>query len=324
MKYFVTGATGFVGSHLVDLLISEGHEVYSLVRSEEKAKNFHLGGNYILGSLQSEGNIDWLSQLPEDIDVVYHIAGIVHSPKKERFFDINTRATENLFLQLKKKFDDLHFIFVSSLAAGGPSEIGRLRTISDQDSPVSIYGQSKKDAEEAIIQVKENFKLTIFRPPLILGPRDPAIVDVYKMVKSRIILGPGNNFLKKEYSFIYVKDLVKLLYYSSKTRTEGTFYTANQDTISFIDILDAIKQTLKINRLIYITIPDKLLILVAKLSRYLPISDRFTEDKVNELLQRSWSCQGNDINLKLGYSPETNFLNAAKETTRDYKNRGWI
>ncbi len=324
MKYFVTGATGFVGSHLVDKLISEGHEVYSLVRSEKKAKSFNLKGHFILGSLKSEGKIEWLDQLPLDIDVVYHIAGIVHSANIQDFYEVNTSSTENLFRQLQQRYKKLHLIFVSSLAAGGPSALGSLREMNKADQPVSTYGHSKLKAEEAITKLNELFDITILRPPLILGPRDPAILDIYKMVKTRIITGPGLGFLNKEFSYIYVSDLIEILYLTSIKKVTGTFYTAHKETLKFINILDAVKSSIKVGRLFYLSIPTPVLKLVAKIINFLPISNRLTEDKVNELIQPAWTCQSLDLFDKLSFEPEVSFKEATIHTANDYKARGWI
>ena len=105
MKILITGATGFVGSHLNERLRSEGHETFLLVRNEKKAKEFNLEGNFISGSLSADKELQWLSHLPEDLDSVVHVAGIVHSPKNEDFVNINTLGTKNLFKQLHDKYN---------------------------------------------------------------------------------------------------------------------------------------------------------------------------------------------------------------------------
>ena len=94
MIYLITGATGFLGGHLVDSLVSQGHTVYSLARSSKKVKEFNIKGNIIYGDLSLESIKSWILKLPEMIDVVIHTAGIVHSYNVHDFFKVNTQSDD--------------------------------------------------------------------------------------------------------------------------------------------------------------------------------------------------------------------------------------
>ncbi len=322
MKILITGATGFVGSHLNERLRSEGHETFLLVRNEKKAKEFNLEGNFISGSLSADKELQWLSNLPEDLDSVVHVAGIVHSPKDEDFVNINTLGTKNLFKQLHDKYNKLHFVFISSLAAGGPSQ-NSPRMISDIDAPISAYGKSKLDAEHEIEKMNEKFSLSIIRPPMIIGPRDPAIVDIFKMVKSQVIIGPGMNFLEKSYSYIFISDLIDIITKITTGGIEGKFYSSHSQSITFSDIIETIKSEMKIKRLINIPIPHGLLTAVATASSWLPISSRFTKDKAKELIQNSWCCSNEEV-LSIGLEPKITLKEAIQITKKDYEQRNWL
>ena len=322
MKVLITGATGFVGSHLNEKLVKEGHETFLLVRNEKKAKEFSLKGQFVSGSLVSSGEISWLDQLPQDLDCVIHVAGIVHHSDVNVFYKINSDATTNLFKKLHDKYEKLHFIFISSLAAGGPST-QKLREVSDEDAPVSHYGKSKKVAEEKIQSLNSKFNLSIIRPPMIIGPRDPAILDIFKMVQSRFVPGPGMNFLDKTYSFIYVSDLVELIYKVANEKVSGKFYSSHNKQVSFKEIIETIKEDLKIKKVFTLPIPDSLLSAVASLSTVLPISSRLTKDKVNELVQESWCCSNKEAS-ELGVEAVVDLKEAIHQTRLDYEERGWL
>jgi nucleoside-diphosphate-sugar epimerase len=323
-KVFVTGATGFVGSHLVELLTNEGHEVYSLIRSDKKAKEFNVAGNYIKGSLNPNDKLEWIDELPKDLDIVIHTAGIVHASDTSIFDDINTLATNNLLEQLKSNYNNLHFIFISSLAAGGPS-LDVLRDEQMQDMPVSHYGKSKKAAEEYLEQsIPTSWNYSCIRPPMVIGPRDPAVLDIFKMVKGSIVVGPGLNFKEKEYSFICVFDLVNSISKVIETSSQGTFYISHDEKVSFFNLIEEIKKQANKNKLLFIPIPNPLLKFVAHVSSLLPIPSRLTKDKVNELIQNNWTCSNIKLKTEVNYTPEWDLKRTISITLEDYKKRNWL
>ena len=108
MKILVTGATGFVGSHLCDLLEKNGHQVWSLARSQKKVKEFNVPGTIVEGSLDPNTPPSWIASLPNDLDAVIHTAGIVHSFNPKEFYQINTQIVE---LFLYRFFDRFIFFF---------------------------------------------------------------------------------------------------------------------------------------------------------------------------------------------------------------------
>ena len=120
MKILVTGASGFVGMHLCERLLKEGHDVFALVRNPKRFELKNIKLIVIQGDLD-QSTLHWVSALPFDLDSCIHTAGLVHSYVETEFFRVNSAGTENLVNTLKTKFDKLHFILVSSLAAAGPS-----------------------------------------------------------------------------------------------------------------------------------------------------------------------------------------------------------
>ncbi|MDD0852246.1 NAD-dependent epimerase/dehydratase family protein [Halobacteriovorax sp. GB3] len=328
MKVFVTGATGFVGSHLVEQLQDQGHEVFSLVRTQKKAQEFNTPGTLIQGSLSSEGENSWINELPSDLDAVIHTAGIVHSLDTDVFYKINTEATKQLALDLMIRFEKLRFIFISSLAAAGPSDQRDHLKEKDEASPVSDYGRSKLKAE---IWLKENlknrFELATIRPPMVIGPRDPAVLDVFKMVKSKVVLVPGISGNEKRYSFVCVFDLVETIL---KTLTKNelsfadTYYSSYPTVITMGELTQKIQDALGIKRLLYIKAPNPLIKFIATLIGLFKIDARLTPDKVNEILPMSWTCNQEKSVKNLEQVYQYDLEKTVHETLKDYRQRDWL
>jgi len=322
VKILVTGATGFVGSHLTDLLSSEGHEVFSLVRNPKKAEEFNTQGNLIIGNLAPDGELTWINSLPNDLDAVIHTAGVVHSSIADDFFTLNTRTTNNLIDQLHRKYPKLHFTYISSLAASGPS-VQKEKVEDDLKTPVSSYGRSKLESEYHLKEIN-GWTHTIVMPPMVIGPRDPAVLDIFKMVKSRVIIGPGLNFKNKSYSFINVLDLVQAISYLTEQKGPGSYFISHPTRVTFVELIKIINANMHNKTLFYIPIPHFLLRMVGKLLSIFPVATRLTSDKVHELVQENWICSSSRY---LNFSKknfEYDLDTTIKMTQKDYEDRKWL
>ncbi|MBC98080.1 MAG: hypothetical protein CME63_10040 [Halobacteriovoraceae bacterium] len=327
MKVLVTGASGFVGGHLCTALTKAGHQVFGLVRTP---KNTKYDFQVVQGDLSVKSLEKTISQLPEDLDAVIHTAGIVHSFDKEIFDKINFKGTQDLEKILRKRYPKLHFIFTSSLAAVGPSKMNEPHTESTPLDPPSLYGQSKKKAEEYLkADLPDDWKLTIVRPPMVIGPKDPAILDVFKMVKSRIILGTGISGMEKQYSFVCVHDLVEVLLRTLNPSDQKirTYFPSYPKVVTFKEIIEAIKLEMKVRT---ITLPIPMFIIgtiahtMALIRKVVPLDFRLTPDKIHELAPKYW-CVSSDLSVKeLDMKYTWNLQETIHITYEDYTTRGWI
>lgn len=330
MRILVTGATGFVGSHLCDKLVEQGHEVYALVRSDKKAEALPRSVQLIKGDLSIESIEKWILKLPDILEAVIHTAGIVHSFNSDSFYKVNTQATIYLIELFKKHYPSLHFIFISSLAAVGPSPENQPHVETDELYPPSHYGKSKKKAEEALIELApQTWKTTIIRPPMVIGPRDTAVLDIYKMVNSGVVLATGLRGLQKLYSFICIFDLISVITHSMENQTlqNDTFFSAHPQQVRFDEIVEEIKGHLKKSTLtLYIpVILIKVVAMVLKVLNYLfKVDARLTPDKIEELAPMSWQCSGLRSEETLGVDYKWNLKDTIEITYQDYKSRNWL
>jgi nucleoside-diphosphate-sugar epimerase len=211
MRVLVTGATGFVGQHLTSQLEELGHEVFVLVRNPKKLEKDFPVDRVVKIDLKTASPQKIQSKLPNELDCVIHTAGIVHSFSTQDFYEINTNATLNLYKSLNK---NVHFIFLSSLAASGPSKTNKELTEADPTHPVSDYGRSKLKAEKELLDLNQSSlsstaKLSILRPPMVVGPGDQGVLEIVKMIQSGIVITTGKAGVEKRYSYVSVYDLVR-------------------------------------------------------------------------------------------------------------------
>lgn len=229
-KVLITGGTGFVGSHLID----------ELLKKKKKIRCLALKEDLILGSINQKrityfkskgveifyGDLtrrETLAGLLKNIDEVYHIAAIARPmplPRKE-FYNVNFNGTKNLFYEILKQ--NKHYknqikkiVYVSSISVLGFSRDKKPLTESSPYLPVSIYGESKRDAEIFVLDFcrKNNLSCTILRPPMIYGPRDYQFLHLFKSINTGIfpLLRKG----KAKMEFLYVKNFVQALILAMK------------------------------------------------------------------------------------------------------------
>jgi nucleoside-diphosphate-sugar epimerase len=332
LKILITGSTGFVGSHLCQLLSEDGHIVYGLARSSEKFTRMNINATCIEGSLTKDGELTFLKDLPNDLDVIFHTAGIVSSYELKDFYNVNYHATENLINETKERFPKLHFILISSLAAAGP----QAHLESDVPNPVSHYGKSKLLAEKAVLTLApSSWQKTVVRPPMVIGPGDPAVLDIFKMVQSKNILVAGLNGLTNEYSFICVYDLIQLL----KKTLDSTlkqdpigemriYFSSHPDKILMQELISSIQLKLNIVKLRYIRLPIFLIKMssyfLKAMSIFMKEELRLTPDKVSELEPPRWVCSGKLSEDELDVRYLWNLEKTIDITLKDYQSRGWI
>ena len=204
MKALVTGATGFVGSHLAEALRGRGDAVTALVRSPKKAEALApLGIRIVTGDLDDAASLD---RAAEGQDIVYHVAGLVAAGSENEFMRCNRDGTASL-VAAASRAGASRFVLVSSMAAGGPAGQGRPLTGTAPARPVTAYGRSKLAAEAAVTAGR--LPWVIVRPPTVYGPRDHEVLKVFRMARLGVapVFGDGSQQL----SAVHGADLASAL-----------------------------------------------------------------------------------------------------------------
>lgn len=324
MIAFVTGGTGFIGSHLVEALIKSNKykEVRCLVRNSERwlsgLKYKRIRGD--LNDLKAMGNG------LKDADVLFHVAGVVKAPTKKEFTIANVDATEDL-LRLAHKNGVKNMVVLSSLAAAGPSS-GDPKTEDDSMHPVSMYGVSKKEMEERIKKINlEQGSIKIIRPPAVYGPREDQILSFFKACSLGVCPIIGNG-VKPEVSLIYVSDLVEGILKASEKSEPGIhtyFITGNKshnwNEIRYITQKVLGKKTLALKVKPGLVKKTAAIIEnVASLFGKYPVINR---EKANELILE-WTCSSEKAENELGYSAQVSLEEGIARTIHWYKKQNWI
>jgi nucleoside-diphosphate-sugar epimerase len=225
VKTLVTGASGFIGKHLVRTLVEQGRDVRCLVRKTSDTQYLKdLGAELFYGDLLDK---DSLKDIAKDVNIVYHLAGEIYSDRNKDFYRVNFSGTRNL-VEVCRPEKVKKFIFLSSIAAVGPNrKRGFLLNEQSPCKPLDPYGKSKLQAEKLLFQhLKKNvFPIVIIRAPTVYGPLGKSVI-LKKIVDKIhtghfIMLGDGNNLR----SMCYIDNLIQgLLAVERSTNSIGEVY----------------------------------------------------------------------------------------------------
>lgn len=322
MKAFVTGGTGFIGSHLVDHLINNGVETRCLVRSSER---WLEGKSYtpISGSLH---DIEALKKGLENADALFHLAAILKAKTRSEFLHTNVEATENL-VRIAQRMGVKHIVILSSLAAAGPS-LDRPLTEEDPMEPVSMYGISKKMMEERIEQMDtSDTSISILRPPAVYGPREEDIYPFFKMASKHIcpVIGDGES---PRLSLIHVLDVVQGLWLAVQREDPGLqkYFISSELTYTWNQIKQATEEALG-HKTVAIHVSQntvkKLASLVEKTVSLWGGYPMFNREKAHEMILE-WTCSVEKAKRELGFRQKYPLNYGISHTIAWYQKNNWL
>jgi len=325
-KVLVSGATGFVGSHLVDHILSRGVQVRCLVKKE-------LGLGWIdetkcevvYGGLE---DYEALISAVSGVDTVFHLAALTKASTVEGCYKVNVMGTVNILkaiLQYNPKIKK--FVFVSSQAASGPSQNNEPVNEMDPCRPVNPYGSSKLAAEEVVLAFGSQIPVTIIRPPVVYGPRDVDVFEYYRAIKKGIrpILGSRDRMG----SFVYVEDLVEGLILAAKKKEAAgqKYFLVNESVISWRVLDEEIAKAMGRKTItLHFTLPiiSTVVFIMEIVSKIKGKSSVFNRYKIHELKDRFWICDGSKAIQELGFKPKTSLQEGVQKTLDWYIKEGWL
>lgn len=316
MKTLVTGATGFIGKHLVPALLKEGKTVKCLVRLKSNTKNLEtLGIELCYGDLLDKSSLE---KAIEEVDVIYHLAAEVYSSKINEYYKKNVIGTKNL-IDICENKNIKKFIYLSSIAAVGPNQ--RKDILLDEQSPCypsTPYGKSKLEAERILLKAidSQNLPIVIIRAPIIYGPGQPNVLTRFftEINKGKFKMIGGGNNLK---SFCYIDNLIDGLILAEKIKnstgkiyfiSDSKVYTPNElaQIIAMEEGVTLKKQFLPSSIASFCGI---LLFLLEKIFK------RYSIDLYSiKTLTLDFGCSIKKAELELGYRPKIDIREGIRRT----------
>jgi len=329
-KILVTGASGFVGSHLVEEALRRDLEVYAGIRrssSKEYLQDERL--NFV------ELNYNDISQMSnlikrKQFDYIIHNAGVVSAPKLSDYMDVNFQYTKN-FVDAIVAADEIpeKFTYISSAASYGPVATPDLTDfIKEEDTPrpINAYGEAKL-ASERYLASNPDFPYVVVRPTGVYGPREKEILTFFKMINRHLEGYIG--FRRQHLAFVYVKDLVRAVLDATLSVdvsrkgyfiSDGRYYS--QQDIGRITKRILKKKTLPIR--IPVTLIRSIAWMMEQAGKLTGSYPALNLEKVRILESMNWKCDIEPLKEDLNFQPQYDLEDGLEETLAWYKEHGWL
>lgn len=321
MKAFVTGATGFVGAHLVEALRRRGDAVAALVRDPAKARA--LGWNDVR---IVPGDLDTPAALRDGCagaEVVYHVAGRIAARNLREYRTVNTDGTARVLEAAGRQ--PLRLVYVSSLAVGGPTVPGRPIDEARSPAPITDYGRSKLAAEQLVRSAA--IPWTIVRPPVVYGERDRETLRIFRLAKVGLgtVIGDGS----QELSVVHAADLAAALIAAARAPAAAgrVYYATHPDPTTSWGLVEAVGRALG-TRPRRVPVPGPLarvaLWTVGSLAHLVGRATVLSADKANEFLAPAWTCRPDALARDAGWRASIDLASGLARTVAWYRAEGWL
>jgi nucleoside-diphosphate-sugar epimerase len=360
-KVLVTGASGFIGSHLATALVARGDEVTCLVRRSSqveplRALKVHLAYGDVTDPDSLRGAI-------AGKQVVYHVAGCTKALRRAQLYQVNAQGAYNVARTCAEQATPPVQVLVSSLAAAGPALRGRPRTEADRPIQVSQYGRSKRAGERAAEAFADRVPTTIVRPPIVFGEADRDGLELFRPIaRFAVHLVPG--LARNRFSLVHADDLVNLLILaaqrgtrlppqrlsengdrhppscrraepntqrtgaSPRFRSQGYYFAACEQNPAYADLGRMIGAALGRRRVLVLLAATPVMWAAAAgteiMARVLRRPFILNFDKVREAAAGSWVCSAQKAIDELGYSVGAPLGERLRQTAEWYRRQGWL
>jgi nucleoside-diphosphate-sugar epimerase len=329
---FVTGATGFIGRHLVKYLIAQGEQVRCLIHRNEAPL---AGVECVRGDITAP---ETLGSVVQGVDVVYHLAGATRVVSPRCYRPINGLGTRNLGEACACLSNPPTLVYLSSLAAAGPSSPDRPRREEDPPVPVSEYGRSKLMGERFLRRLADRLPVTVVRPPGVFGPGDRNLLPLFKTARLGLNFVPSR--IDQRMSLIYVDDLVRSLpraaAHGERLRgatagldhPQGVYFVGMDECPSMVELGNLAGRAVNQGAVRSVPIPCWLGRIVGHandfVSRLTMQPLLLSSDKMREAVAGSWTCSSEKAKGAWGFACPIELADRLQETVRWYRRHRWL
>ncbi|MCX7973263.1 MAG: NAD(P)-dependent oxidoreductase [Candidatus Aminicenantes bacterium] len=325
MKILVTGGTGFIGQHLLPLLVKNPeNQVFLLVRQPQKIDpDLQLQPALV----PLPGDLFKIPPLPSDFDLVFHLAGLTKATRPTAYYSVNYSGTASLLKALNSQKKKIKFIYLSSLAAVGPAFNQIPVKEDDLPSPLNPYGRSKLLGERVALEYSSRFQVIIIRVGAVYGPGDRDFLSFFRLIKKGLLLLFDSGRMK--FNLCYVKDLIQALYLAATQNLPSgeIFHIAAPRGYTWEEIGLTAATILK-RKVLKIKLPSSLVFSVAffsdLVSKITGQASIINLDKYKEMKAAYWLADPSKAQRRLGFKPEYDLKRGLNETIEWYLKAGWL
>lgn len=326
MNVLVTGASGYLGESICRALLTTGDRPVGLVRASSRTEALQSSGVTLRVADLATG--DGLQDALEGVDAVVHAAGGGWVRRPSDFHRNNAETTRILMESMANAaLPPRRIVFLSSVAAHGPSGCVVPATESDADAPVSAYGKSKKEAERLIASLRRpEVSGFILRPPAIYGPGDTRLLPLFRSIERGVAALPAT---AESTSLLHVDDLVTATLAALTTPVDGvaTRYVAGQKGHTWDAIVDTVEAHLQV-RARRVRIPLAVFRAAGwwndKRAALLNRAVLLTSDKVHDMRAPCWVFDSSMFSKESGWRAAMSLDEGIRSTIQDYRARGWL
>ena len=331
MKILVTGASGFIGSFIVEEALRQGMETWAAVRPTSSKKYLQDERIHFI-NLNLSSKEELINQLDgQEFDYVVHAAGATKCLHADDFYKVNTEGTKNLVGALiALKMPIKRFVFVSSLSIfGAIREEQPYQEITEHDTPKpnTAYGKSKWETEKYLDSLGIQFPYIILRPTGVYGPREKDYFLMAKSIKQHVDFAVG--YQRQDITFVYVQDVVQAVFLALDHGMNGRkYFLSDGEVYQSTTFSDLIRKELGNPWMLRIKAPIWVLRIVTFFGEYIGRMtgkmSALNNDKYNILKQRNWRCDIEPACDELGYHPHYKLADGVKLAVAWYKKNGWL